>query len=59
MVGSATTSALIDVAELLLDKPKRADAVLDRVFTGLDAAQEAHDYMESNANVGKIVVDLE
>ena len=35
------------------------EVVVDRVFTGLDAAQEAHDYMESNANVGKIVVDLE
>ena len=34
------------------------EVVIDRVFSGLDATQDAHDYMESNANVGKIVVTL-
>jgi NADPH:quinone reductase-like Zn-dependent oxidoreductase len=29
---------------------------VDRVFPGLDAIVEAHTYLESNAQVGKIVV---
>lgn len=32
--------------------------VIDRVFHGLDAAQDAHDYMETNGNMGKIVLSL-
>jgi hypothetical protein len=29
---------------------------VDRVFSGLDSIVEAHAYLESNAQVGKIVV---
>ena len=32
--------------------------VIDRTFDGLDQAQAAHDYMESNANAGKIVLSM-
>ena len=32
--------------------------VIDKVFSGLAQAQAAHDYMESNVNTGKIVIDL-
>ena len=33
--------------------------VLDREFRGLDQAQAAHEYMETNANMGKIVLAVD
>ncbi|KOO29598.1 quinone oxidoreductase pig3 [Chrysochromulina tobinii] len=36
----------------------RLEHIIDRVFVGLEQAQAAHEYMESNANVGKIVLKL-
>jgi NADPH:quinone reductase-like Zn-dependent oxidoreductase len=32
--------------------------VIDREFDGLEQAQAAHEYMESNANLGKIVLHV-
>ena len=32
--------------------------VIDREFFGLEKAQEAHEYMESNANAGKIILHV-
>mmetsp|Transcript_4185 Transcript_4185/g.13002 ORF Transcript_4185/g.13002 Transcript_4185/m.13002 type:complete len:248 (+) Transcript_4185:2-745(+) len=32
--------------------------IVDKTFSGLSQAQAAHDYMESNANLGKIVIEL-
>ena len=36
----------------------RLEHIIDRVFVGLEQAQAAHEYMESNANLGKIVLKL-
>ena len=33
--------------------------LIDKRFTGLDQAQAAHEYMETNANMGKIVLTVE
>ena len=32
--------------------------LIDRTFDGLEQAQAAHEYMETNANVGKIVLTV-
>ena len=36
----------------------KLEHLIDRTFDGLEQAQAAHDYMESNANIGKIVLTV-
>lgn len=49
------------VAEGVFDKIENGSfkLIVDTVFSGLKSAQEAHTYMESNANMGKIVIELD
>jgi tumor protein p53-inducible protein 3 len=41
-----------------LGRPGGLRLIIDREVEGLDAAQGAHEYMESNANMGKIVLHV-
>lgn len=41
-----------------LGRPGGLQLTIDRQVAGLHSAQAAHDYMESNANMGKIVLDV-
>ncbi|KAL1500619.1 hypothetical protein AB1Y20_013271 [Prymnesium parvum] len=38
---------------------RRMEHVIDREFRGLEEAQAAHEYMQADANAGKIVITLE
>jgi tumor protein p53-inducible protein 3 len=39
-------------------RPGGLRLTIDRQMEGLDSAQAAHDYMESNLNMGKIVLNV-
>ena len=36
----------------------RIEHIIDRTFVGLEQAQAAHEYMETNANLGKIALTV-
>ena len=48
-----------DGGDAAADGAPRLRVVVDRAFAGLAALQDAHEYMESNANAGKIVIELD